>query len=119
MNFGGEAVFGERVGHGDCGSSVRSRPSWVRHPCPSSLRAQASVLDWTRAKWFARRPFDSHASNSYLATVMVPKASVISYSAGRRAGDRAHPRATYPSHGSPRPVAATAPLTDSKNSNAL
>lgn len=27
MNFGGEAVFGERVGHGDCGSSVRSRPS--------------------------------------------------------------------------------------------
>jgi hypothetical protein len=70
MNFGGEAVFGERVGHGDCGSSVRSRPSWVRHPRPSSLRSQAGVLDWTRAEWFARRPFDSHASNSYLATVM-------------------------------------------------
>jgi hypothetical protein len=77
MNFGGEAVFGERVGHGDCGSSVRSRPSWVRHPCPSSLRSQAGVLDWTRAEWFARRPFDSHASNSYPATVMTPKARVI------------------------------------------
>jgi hypothetical protein len=42
MNFGGEAVFGERVGHGDCGSSVRSRPSWVRHPCPSSKPAYST-----------------------------------------------------------------------------
>ena len=77
MNFGGEAVFGERVVHGDRGSSVRSQPSGVRHPCPSPPRSQAGVLDWTRAEWFARCPFDSHASNSYPASVMAPEASVI------------------------------------------
>jgi len=55
----------------------------------------------------------AHERQGYPATVMVPKASTISYSAGRRAGDRARPRATYPSRGSPRSVAATAPLTDS------
>ena len=43
--------------------------------------------------WGAERAGDRsvHASNSYPATVMPPKASLITYSAGRRAGDRAHP----------------------------
>ena len=41
------------------------------------------------AEWAGHRSV--HASNSYPATVMLPKASVIAYSAGRRAGDHAHP----------------------------
>lgn len=48
-----------------------------RHLAPSW------TLDRARAEWFAGRPLDPHSGGGYLATVTVPKRSVIAYFAGR------------------------------------
>lgn len=50
---------------------------------PGRHRAPSWTLDRARAVWFARRPIDSQASNGYLASVTVPRSSVIAYFAGR------------------------------------
>jgi hypothetical protein len=49
---------------------------------PGRHRAPSWTLNLARAEWFARRPIDRGAGR-YLASVTVPKASVIAYFGGR------------------------------------